>query len=318
MKNILLNFKEIGDERGLLVSLEALKNIPFEVKRVYYIYNTKTEVSRGFHAHKELQQVIVCISGSCVVMLDDGKEKQNYHLNKPSQGLFVNKLIWHEMHHFSEDCVLMVLASDYYDEEDYLRKYDYFLDYIQIKKHTEKKYFVHEKAIVESKEIGDGTTIWAFSHILPGAKIGKNCNINDHTFIENDVLLGNNVTIKSGTHIWDGVTIEDNVFIGPSVVFTNDLNPRSKRYPTEFAKTVIKKFASIGANATIIAGNAIGEYALIGAGSVVTKDIPPYTLWYGNPAEFKAYVCECGKRLPNNLFCATCNKNYTSVIKNDI
>jgi len=103
----------------------------------------------------------------------------------------------------------------------------------------------------------------------------------------------------------------------PVLFFTNDLNPRSKRYPTEFAKTVIKKFASIGANSTIIAGNTIGEHALIGAGSVVTKDIPAYTLWYGNPAEFKAYVCECGQKLTDNLLCVACNKSYISVIRKE-
>ena len=173
----------------------------------------------------------------------------------------------------------------------------------------------HSTAIVETKAIGKGTTIWAFSHIFPGAKIGLNCNINDHTLIENDVVIGNNVTIKSGVHIWDGVCIGNNVFIGPSVVFTNDLSPRSKVYPTEFVKTVIEDFVSIGANSTIIAGNTIGEYAMIGAGSVITKDVPSYTLWYGNPAIFKGYVCTCGKKLNEKKYCVSCAKDLSIAIK---
>lgn len=299
-----------GNDRASIIEFSGLENVPFEIKRVCYMQGRFS----SFHAHKDLQQVFICVSGSCDVLLDDGKEKQTYSLNKPFQGLFVDKLIWSEMNNFSSDCVLMALASEYYDEEDYIWDYEDFLSYIKFKNKSKKKYFSHEKAIVESEEIGSNTTIWAFSHVLPKAKIGENCNLNDHTFIENDVVLGNNVTVKSGVHIWDGITIEDNVFIGPSVVFTNDLNPRSKRYPIEFAKTVIKKFASIGANSTIVAGNTIGEYAMVGAGSVVTKDIPPYTLWYGNPAEFKGYVCECGMKLSKDLICESCNKNYGEIV----
>ena len=126
-KSILTNFAEIGDERGILVSLESFRNIPFEIKRVYYIYNTKTGVSRGFHAHKNLQQMLVCLSGACEVMLDNGNNKLVYQLNKQHQGLFVDKMIWREMHNFSENCVLLVLASDYYMEEDYIRDYNTFI-----------------------------------------------------------------------------------------------------------------------------------------------------------------------------------------------
>lgn len=171
-------------------------------------------------------------------------------------------------------------------------------------------YFKHQLALVETDDIGDDTRIWAFTHILSGAKIGSNCNINDHTFIENDVILGDNVTVKSGVYIWDGVRISDNVFIGPNVTFTNDLNPRSKQYPVEFEKTTINEFASIGANSTIIAGNSIGRYAMIGAGSVVTKSIPDHTIWYGNPAIMKGYVCICGQKLNEDKTCDTCFKQY--------
>lgn len=173
-----------------------------------------------------------------------------------------------------------------------------------------KNYFTHPQAIVESEKIGDDTRIWAFAHVLPNAVIGSNCNINDHTFIENDVVLGDNVTVKSGVYIWDGVRIQDNVFIGPNVTFTNDLRPRSKQYPTEFLKTVLEEWVSIGANATIIAGNTIGRYAMIGAGSLVTKNIPNNTLWYGNPAKFKGYICNCGEKLNNELICSACSKQY--------
>lgn len=145
---------------------------------------------------------------------------------------------------------------------------------------------IHHLADVQSENIGKGTTVWQFCVILKDATIGENCNINCNVFIENDVKIGNNVTIKSGVQIWDGITLEDNVFIGPNATFTNDLLPRSKQYPKKFSRTLIKKGASVGANATILAGIIIGENALIGAGSVVTKDVPNNEIWIGNPAKF--------------------------------
>jgi acetyltransferase-like isoleucine patch superfamily enzyme len=143
---------------------------------------------------------------------------------------------------------------------------------------------IHHLADVQSKNIGEGTSVWQFCVILAGAEIGKNCNINCNVFIENDVVIGNNVTIKPGVQVWDGTTIGDNVFIGPNATFTNDLKPRSKQYPKNFLRTIIKKGASIGANATILPGITIGENAMIGAGSIVLKDVPANTLWVGNPA----------------------------------
>jgi len=145
--------------------------------------------------------------------------------------------------------------------------------------------FIHKSAEVQSKKIGKDTKVWQCTVILEGAQIGRNCNISAHNFIENDVTIGNNVTIKCGVYIWDGITVEDDVFIGPNATFTNDKYPKSKVCPDQFAKTLIKKGASIGANATILCGLTIGENAIIGAGSVVTKDVPPDTVWYGNPAE---------------------------------
>lgn len=173
-----------------------------------------------------------------------------------------------------------------------------------------KEYFAHTHSIVESEQVGAGTRVWAFAHVLRGAVIGSNCNINDHTFIENDVIMGDNVTVKSGVYIWDGARISDNVFIGPNVTFTNDLRPRSKQYPLEFAKTIIEEWASIGANSTIIAGVKIGKYAMIGAGSLVSKSVPNNTLWYGNPARFKAYICNCGEKLTKDNSCVACGKKY--------
>lgn len=146
---------------------------------------------------------------------------------------------------------------------------------------------IHPLSDVQSKNIGKDTRVWQFSVIFPNAVIGKDCNICAHTLIENDVFIGNRVTIKSGVYIWDGITIEDDVFIGPCVVFTNDKMPRSKKYPEQFMRTIIKHGASIGANATILPGITIGEGAMVGAGAVVTKDVPPNKTVIGNPAHIK-------------------------------
>ncbi|WP_150139792.1 acyltransferase [Candidatus Enterovibrio escicola] len=149
--------------------------------------------------------------------------------------------------------------------------------------------FIHELSDVKSKSIGENTRIWQFSVILEKAIIGNNCNICAHTLIENDVVLGNEVTVKSGVYLWDGIKIEDNVFIGPSVVFSNDKHPRSKVYPDTFLKTIVKKGACIGANATILPGITIGELAMVGAGSVVTRNVPPKAVVVGNPAKIIKY-----------------------------
>lgn len=155
---------------------------------------------------------------------------------------------------------------------------------------------IHPLAQVQSKTIGEGTKVWQFAIILEGAVIGKNCNINCHTFIENDVVMGNNVTVKSGVYLWDGITIEDDVFIGPAAVFANNLAPKSKQHLTP-VPIIVKRGASIGANASILPGITIGEYAMIGMGSVVTKDVPSHALVYGNPAKIKGWVDEKGKKL---------------------
>ncbi len=154
---------------------------------------------------------------------------------------------------------------------------------------------IHPTADVQTGNIGPDTTVWQFAVILRGAVIGNNCNINCHTFIENDVRIGDRVTVKSGVFVWDGIVLEDDVFVGPNVTFTNDKYPRSRKYPDTFQRTTVCRGASIGANATILGGITIHEKALIGAGSVVTKDVPPFTLVLGNPARPVARVNDDGE-----------------------
>lgn len=171
--------------------------------------------------------------------------------------------------------------------------------------------FVHEKALCESAEIGPGSRIWAFAHVMAGSRVGSDCNVGDHAYIEEGAVVGDRVTVKNHVMIWDGVTIEDDVFLGPNVVFTNDPTPRAaiKKDREELLPTLIRRGASIGANATIVCGVTIGEYAFVGAGSVVTKDVPPHVLVVGNPARPIGWACECGLRLTEDLNCS-CGRSY--------
>lgn len=163
-----------------------------------------------------------------------------------------------------------------------------------------EKYYVHPHALVESADIGENTRIWAFAHVLKGARIGANCNIGDHAFVEGGVVLGDNVTVKNGVSIWNLVTIESNVFLGPNCVFTNDRNPRSyiKKSVEQLDPTLLRANATIGANATILCGLTIGTYAFIGAGAVVIRSVPDYALLVGNPSRQIGWMCRCGEKLP--------------------
>jgi len=154
----------------------------------------------------------------------------------------------------------------------------------QIMNEKDTSYFIHALADVHTDKIGAGTRIWQFVVVLAGARIGGNCNVNAHCFIENDVVVGDNVTVKCGNYFWDGLRVEDNVFIGPNVTFTNDKYPRSRQYPERFLPTIVKRGASIGGGATILPGVTIGEDAMVGAGSVVTRDVPAGATVIGSPA----------------------------------
>lgn len=171
---------------------------------------------------------------------------------------------------------------------------------------------VHSSAIVESSEIGDGSAIWAFVHVMPGAVIGEQCKIGDHSFIEGGAVIGNRVTIKNNALIWHGVMIGDDSFIGPNVVFTNDLNPRAHvpSGPEDWVDTVVESGVSIGANSTVVCGITIGHDALIGAGTVVTQNVDSHALVVGNPGRIVGWVCRCGRKLPVNLICSNCQRKY--------
>lgn len=149
---------------------------------------------------------------------------------------------------------------------------------------------IHPLADVHTDKIGQGTRVWQFSVVLDGAIIGENCNLCAHTLVEGNVLIGNRVTLKSGVFLWSGLRVEDDVFIGPNATFTNDMHPRSQQYPQDYPVTLIKKGASIGANATILPGVIIGEKAMVGAGAVVTKDVAPYSVVVGNPAKHIRFI----------------------------
>jgi UDP-2-acetamido-3-amino-2,3-dideoxy-glucuronate N-acetyltransferase len=179
----------------------------------------------------------------------------------------------------------------------------------------EKSYFVHPTAVVdEHAEIGEKTQIWHFSHVMSGARIGRNCMIGQNVFISRGAILGDNIKVQNNVSIYDGVVLEDDVFCGPSMVFTNVFNPRSFiSRKKEFRQTLVKRGATLGVNATIVCGHTIGQYAFIGASSVVTKDVPDYALVYGNPGRVKNWVCQCGVEIAfrsGKAICKSCGKRY--------
>jgi len=172
--------------------------------------------------------------------------------------------------------------------------------------------YVHPAGLCESDDVGAGTRIWAFAHVLPGAVIGTDCNICDGAFVETGATLGNRVTVKNGTLVFTGVTCEDEVFLGPNVLFTNDLRPRAhlRKGADELLPTRVRRGASQGAGVVVVCGHVIGEYAFAAAGSVIATDVPPHAFVAGNPARHKGWVCTCGNRLTANLICAACDLRF--------
>jgi UDP-2-acetamido-3-amino-2,3-dideoxy-glucuronate N-acetyltransferase len=180
---------------------------------------------------------------------------------------------------------------------------------------NEKDYFVHESAYVDQPcEIGAGSKVWHFSHVMPNCRIGEKCNIGQNVVVSPDVVIGNNVKIQNNVSVYTGVILEDDVFCGPSMVFTNVVNPRSHVVRrTEYKQTLVKRGASIGANVTVVCGTTIGRYAFIGAGSVITRDVPDYALMYGNPARQRGWMCQCGIKLEfqnDSAVCSACTSKY--------
>jgi UDP-2-acetamido-3-amino-2,3-dideoxy-glucuronate N-acetyltransferase len=172
--------------------------------------------------------------------------------------------------------------------------------------------FVHELALCESDDVGPRTRVWAFAHVLAGARIGADCKIGGHAFVEGGTVVGDGVTIKNGVQLWSGVTVEDEAFLGPGAVFTNDASPRAPfpKGPAGWRPTLVRRGATVGANATVLSGLTIGPWAMVGAGSVVTGDVPAHAVVVGNPARRTGWACRCGQILPDGLACAACGRSY--------
>src|SRR5829696_6079597 len=172
--------------------------------------------------------------------------------------------------------------------------------------------FVHPLALCQSDDVGPRTRIWAFAHVLEGARIGSDCKVGGHVFVEGGVVVGNAVTIKNGVQLFSGVTVEDEVFLGPGAVFTNDASPRAPfpKGPAGWRATLVRRGATVGANATVLSGLTIGRWAMVGAGSVVTGDVAGHAIVVGNPARQAGWACRCGRPLPAGLACPACGRTY--------
>ena len=182
-----------------------------------------------------------------------------------------------------------------------------------------ERFFKHPTALVETDRIGEHTNVWAYAHVMKGAVVGSHCNVGDHAFIESGAIVGNEVTIKNGVAVWQYVTVEDRVFLGPNCSLTNDFNPRVayKNPPERFLPTLVRRGATIGANATIVCGCHIGRYAFVGAGAVVTRPVPDYAMVVGNPGRVRGYVCECCQPLSGHGAVLSCTKCGLRYVKTD-
>lgn len=176
---------------------------------------------------------------------------------------------------------------------------------------VDSRVFVHPHGLCDSDDVGEGTRVWAFAHVLKGARVGRDCNVCDGAYVENGATVGDRVTIKNQVMIFEGVTIADDVFLGPGVAFTNDLKPRAhiKRHGDALLPTTVEQGATLGARVTVVCGVTIGEHAFVGAGAVVTRDVPAYAFIVGNPGRQIGWACECGERLPDSLACG-CGRAY--------
>lgn len=186
----------------------------------------------------------------------------------------------------------------------------------------DRAYFAHANALIdEGVSVGKGSRVWAFAHLATGAIVGEDCNICDHTFLEGGVRLGNRVTVKCGVYLWNGVVVEDDVFIGPAAVFTNDDRPRSRKYLAADLKTRLREGCSIGANSTTLPNLTIGRWAMVGAGAVVTHDVPDHALVVGNPARWREWVCRCGEKLTpaaGGLLNCQCGRSYEQIAEREV
>lgn len=280
--------KDIVDFYGVLCEDKIIAGaMLFKINLVLHTQYSATDVN-----YSEYRPMTYLYYKLIDLAKNNGYRKLSWGISTEKQGTILNEGLLTFKESFGSKYVLNMGFYKVFQTEN-----------LQFEKYNKKDgdIMIHPLADVQSSEIGNGTRIWQFCVILDGARIGENCNICMNVFIEDDVIIGNNVVVKCGVQLWNGLRLEDDVFIGPNVTFTNDLVPRTGQHPISVLETVLKRGASIGANSVVVAGHTVGEYSLVGAGSVVTKDIPPYTVWYGNPAKQKGYITKSGILLDNTL-----------------
>jgi UDP-2-acetamido-3-amino-2,3-dideoxy-glucuronate N-acetyltransferase len=289
-------FDDISEEKLLLYphEIQWLQRVPVAAKAEAEVVQVET----GEPLRAECQHFLECVTGGRTPKTDG------------MEGLRVLQILQASQQSLNQNGCKIHLRN--ISEEKSPRSNSNLPDFAKSQQPTAKSYFVHESSYIDDNvEIGAGSKIWHFSHVLSGSKIGQNCSIGQNVVVGPDVTIGNGCKIQNNVSIYQGVSLEDDVFCGPSMVFTNVYNPRSAiRRMDELRPTLVRKGASIGANATIMCGITIGKYGFVGAGAVVLKDVPDHALFVGNPAQQKGWVCECGERINENLVCPTCLKKY--------